>query len=80
MERTSGATVTIELLGTNAPGDGTVVVTTSAPLEQLTGFLGFVLDDKGPLTSEATMRLERELEWDGSAVTHNCEALSVSAP
>jgi Flp pilus assembly protein TadG len=73
MERVSGATVTIELVGTNEPGQGTVVVTTAAPLEQITGFLGFVLDGVGTLNSTAEMRLERELEWDGTESTHHCE-------
>jgi Flp pilus assembly protein TadG len=72
MERTTGASVTIELLGTNEPGQGTVVVTTSAPLQQLTGFIGFALNQIGDLQSTAEMRLERELEWDGSEQTYFC--------
>ena len=72
MERTTGATVTIELVGANEPGLGTVVVTTSAPLQQLTGFLGFALDGVGSITSTGEMRLERALEWDGTATTHSC--------
>lgn len=74
MERVDGATVTIELVGNNEPGEGTVVVTTAAPLEQITGFLGFALDEVGTLNSTAEMRLERELEWDGSETTHTCGA------
>jgi Flp pilus assembly protein TadG len=72
MERTSGASVTLELRGDNEPGQGVVVVTTSAPLEQLTGFLAFALDRVGELRSTAEMRLERELEWDGSPQTYHC--------
>lgn len=75
MERTDGAEVTLELIGDNEPGQGTVLVTTSAPLEQITGFLGFVLDGIGDLNSTAEMRLERELDWDGTSTTHACEDL-----
>jgi Flp pilus assembly protein TadG len=74
MERVTGATVTIELVGANETGQGTVVVTTAAPLQQITGFMAFALDRIENLTSTAEMRLERPLEWDGTAATHECEA------
>lgn len=71
MDRADGATVTMRLDGANEPGEGTVVVTVEAPLEQITGFFGLALDGTS-LESTVSMRLERELEWDGSESAHAC--------
>lgn len=72
MDRADGATVTMRLDGTNEPGAGTVVVTVSAPLEQITGFFDVLLDGVGTLDSTVSMLLERELEWDGSEQSYAC--------
>ena len=68
----SGANVSVQFTQTGGTQVGdSIRVTASKPLDQLTGFLGFILDDI-TLSSTVESRLEQDATWASQASPTPC--------
>jgi Flp pilus assembly protein TadG len=70
MDSGSGTTVAMTLISGGAIG-GEFTVTVSKPLQQLTGFLGTILNGK-TLTSTVDSRLEQTATWASTTSPQSC--------